>query len=441
LRSLVAALAAVAAVRAVVAAQQWIVDDDGPADFSYLQSAVDAYYVHSGDVILVRPGRYLGNVVVGSKDLVILSEAGPFATVLDAQGSGSAIVLTNRSAATRIEGFTVTGGRDQIGGGIYVYGGAPVITRNLIVDNEAVGGYLGYGYGGGIEVYSAAPTITHNVIRGNTALDGGGGIDVYYAGPSTSGTCCPRIERNTIVGNAVTSPSGRGGGILVFASAPVVGANVLLANHAAAGGGLFVEKVQGNPDVPDVTDDVFHGNVPDAADSSSGWRLPSSNREIDPRLGAGPGGDVWPRSNSPLLDALPSSTTTTDLSGAAAVQDSDLDGVAVADVGAIEGRGEITALSLSRHPDWPWVTVLAWDGLVSPAAHFHVLRSVDGPFVDDGGVCVAGPLGATTHTDGDVPDAEAAFYYLVAGHDVVLGSTGARSDGTPRPAAQPCPGE
>jgi hypothetical protein len=147
-------------------------------------------------------------VYLGGKDLRILSERGPFVTVLDAAGAGSVISLVNRTAATRIEGFTLTGGVDQTGGGIWILGGAPVVTRNVIEGNQAVGGTLGYGYGGGIEIYGSAATITRNVIRGNAALDGGGGIDLHYAGPGTPGTCVPSSRRTPSSRTSSVPPRG-----------------------------------------------------------------------------------------------------------------------------------------------------------------------------------------------------------------------------------------
>jgi hypothetical protein len=269
------------------AASTWIVDDDGPADFRSVQAAVYAGYVLSGDTLLVRPGVYRETVYLSAKNLVIRSEKGPAVTILDAEQGGSVVTLENRSAATRLEGFTLRNGSEQTGGGIFIVGGAPLITRNVIEGNQATGGAYGYGYGGGIEIYGAAPVITHNVIRGNRAVDGGGGIDVYYSGSSTPGTCCPVLAQNTIVDNFVTGPGGKGGGILVFASEPRIASSILAGNSAPLGGGLFVERVSGNGDLPDVTTNLLHANLPDAADSNAAWHLPTSNREADPRLGQG----------------------------------------------------------------------------------------------------------------------------------------------------------
>lgn len=426
--------ALILAASALAGAAEWIVDDDGPADFARIQDAINAFFVQPGDTILIRPGLYVETLYLGSKDLVVRSEAGPFATILDAREMGSAVSLLNRTSATRIEGLTIRNGRDQTGGGVYIYGGGPVLTRNVIAGNSAVGGFLGYGYGGGIEVYGSAAIITRNVIQGNTALDGGGGIDVYYSGPSTPGTCCPLIARNTILGNRVIAPTGIGGGILVAASEPRVDSCILSGNAAAAGGGLYVEKITGIPDAPDVAASLFFSNTPGDADGSGSYRLPASNRHADPRLGPGIWMEWWPRSDSPALDsAVTGLPAGADLTGLAAAADSDLDGAAAADIGAVENRGEITGLLLESDAGWPGGAILTWDGSINPAVVFNVYASDGDPFRLGAGFCFAAGLQAPTAADPSRPAAGTARYYLVTGRDAVEGGTGLRSDGTPRP--------
>jgi hypothetical protein len=426
--------ALILAASALAGAADWIVDVNGPADFTRIQDAVNAFFVQPGDTILVRPGLYFETLYLGSKDLVIRSEAGPFATILDAQEMGSAVSLIGRTSATRIEGLTIRNGRDETGGGVYIYGGGPVLTRNVITGNSAAGGFLGYGYGGGIEVYGSAAIITRNVIQGNTALDGGGGIDVYYSGPSTPGTCCPLIAQNTIVGNRVTAPTGIGGGILVAASEPRVASCVLSGNAAAAGGGLYVDKITGIADAPDAATNIFYSNTPGDADSNGSFHLTASNRHADPRLGPGSWMVWWPRSDSPALDAaemgLPAGA---DLTGFPAAADSDLDGAAAADIGAVENRGEITGLLLASDPGWTGGAILTWDMSINPAVVFNVYASDGDPFRFGDGFCLAAGLQAPTLEDPSRPPAGSVRYYLVTGRDAAEGSTGLRSDGTPRP--------
>jgi hypothetical protein len=351
---------------------------------------------------------------------------------------GSVLSLENRSAATRIEGFTITGGVSDNGGGIWILGGAPVITRNVIEGNSAVGGFLGYGYGGGIEIYSAAPVITRNVIRDNTARDGGGGIDVYYAGPSTAGTCCPLLAQNTVVDNTVTGPAGLGGGILSSASEPHVSSCIVAGNRAASGGGIFVERL-GNHDEAVVASSIFFGNLPDDAAANSPWRLPASNRQVDPRLGQGTFAAFWPRFDSPALDAAePGLGAETDLAGTCVSCDGDLDGAALPDIGALEARGEVTGLTVSTDSVVPWAARLTWDGSINPSVRFHVYSSDGDPFAADGGDCLGASLDATYLVDERVLGPDTARFYLVVGSDAVEGPRGWRSDGTPRPDEPSC---
>ena len=433
-----ATLAALCVLHAAVAAQ-WTVDDDAPADFPSIQHAINAPYVLSGDTLLVKPGHYRGYVFLASKDLVIRSEAGPFVTILDGQGSGSVVSLQERSSATILEGFTITGGRDQQGGGIWIYGGGPVVTRNHIRGNAAIGGFLGYGYGGGIEIYGSAAVVTRNVIRGNTALDGGGGIDVYYAGPSTPQTCCPVLSENTIVDNVVTNPGGMGGGILAFGSAPRITSSIVSGNQAVRGGGLFVYKPQGINDAPDATVNLFFANSPDDSDSTGGFHLPPSNRHQDPRLGPGPWIDLWPRSDSPALDAAEANApAAADLTGTLQPLDSDLNGTAVADIGALEGRGEITGLTLARVSWDPAAAEISWDDTVNPSEVFHLYTQDGDPFRTSGGVCLASSLTVTWFIDSTAPARGQARFYLVTGRGVDEGPRGFRSDGSPRPSSPSC---
>jgi hypothetical protein len=440
-RRAVSAAVALLAALAGAGATEWIVDDNGPADFATIQAAINAVYVQPGDTIRVRPGLYHGTVYLGSKDLVIRSDAGPFVTILDAEEAGSVVMLYNRTAATRIEGFTVRNGVDQTGGGLYIYGGGPIVTRNIIMGNRAVGGYLGYGYGGGIEVYGSAPVITRNLIIGNTALDGGGGIDVYYSGPSTPGTCCPVIAQNTILDNRVTSASGIGGGILVAGAEPLVASCILSGNEAADGGGLYVDRMQGIPDEPDVTANLLFSNLPQDAASNGSFHLSNSNRHLDPRLGPGNGTGSWPRSDSPALDAagtgLPAGS---DLGGLPAPSDSDLNGGAAGDIGALENRGEITGLTLSQDPDLAGSAVLTWDDSVNPEVVFNVYASDDDPFRTGGGLCLGSGLTNPFFTDPSPPAPGSIRFYLITGRAVLEGSAGLRSDGTPRPVGGACGG-
>ena len=79
------------------------------------QASINAAYAaaQSGYTILVAPGEYRESLLIQGKNVVIRSEEGPSRTTI--RGNGNQPVLqiqgTAITRATRIEGFTVTGGR------------------------------------------------------------------------------------------------------------------------------------------------------------------------------------------------------------------------------------------------------------------------------------------------------------------------------------------
>ncbi|MDP6601731.1 MAG: right-handed parallel beta-helix repeat-containing protein, partial [Phycisphaerales bacterium] len=152
----------------------WTVDDNGPADFSSIQDAVDA--ASSGDVILVAPGTYTstGDEVVKTpgKAITLRATGTPEETILDGEGARRVVRCSSEEGAdTIIEGFTITGGfNDNFGGGIYCSSNSnPTITDCTISGNTATGTYS---RGGGIYCDSSSPTISGCTILDNTANDG-----------------------------------------------------------------------------------------------------------------------------------------------------------------------------------------------------------------------------------------------------------------------------
>ena len=77
--------------------------------------------------------------MVMDKAVTIKSIAGPASTILNGSGGGS-VVIFNSSAQrdTILDGFTITNGWAEYGGGIVCLENAsPSIKNNLIVDNKA----------------------------------------------------------------------------------------------------------------------------------------------------------------------------------------------------------------------------------------------------------------------------------------------------------------
>ena len=148
-----------------------LVTIEGGATFSSdLQAAIDA--AAPGAVLTVCPGTY-GPIEVW-KSLQISGLEDAASTIIDAGGSGSAVLVTGGSV--ELDDLTVTGGAGQalgsalrVGGGVYVAGGGVLVARRVVVTGNAVDGSGGGIYATG-EVLLEDSLIYDNAAR----LDGGG---------------------------------------------------------------------------------------------------------------------------------------------------------------------------------------------------------------------------------------------------------------------------
>ena len=114
------------------------VDDDGPADFSSIQVAVNA--ASPGATIIVRNGTYTENVDV-DRAVTIISESGPEHTEVKAANSKDSVFYVTADAVN-ISGFSVSGGSELFSyssyatAGIWLYGVKDCnISENVLSDN------------------------------------------------------------------------------------------------------------------------------------------------------------------------------------------------------------------------------------------------------------------------------------------------------------------
>jgi len=143
-----------------------------PGQYPTIQQAINAAY--RGDTILVAAGTYNENIAFGGKNLQLTSldpddpdtVAG---TIIQGDGSTSVVTLAGSENPTcRLEGFTITGGGNAVGGGgVFGNGCTATISRCTITGNVAQ-------YGGGLG--SCDGLVERCAITANTASQYGGGL-------------------------------------------------------------------------------------------------------------------------------------------------------------------------------------------------------------------------------------------------------------------------
>ena len=209
----------------------------------------------AGEEVWVADGIYYERITLVSGVGVYGSFAGTEGVRSRLARSGATSILDGEQIAgvvtadtvtdARIDGFTITGGKDALfggggirclnsglvieqnviignrsswgGGGIYCDGCSAGILRNRILHNIADGGMNA---GGGVYSWGSTITLASNVIAGNSAYSQGGGI---YSEDSTAA-----IVNNTIVANG----SGEGGGIYLWYGSPTLTNNIVAFNSS-----------------------------------------------------------------------------------------------------------------------------------------------------------------------------------------------------------------
>jgi parallel beta-helix repeat protein len=118
------------------ASAAWTVDDDGPADFSSIQDAIDSPQLVDGDTVFVHSGTYYERVVINKA--ISLVGADSSSTIIDGEELDNCITL-NQVNGGEIKNFTVKNGSR----GIMLRACEDiVIDGNVILENDDSGLYL-----------------------------------------------------------------------------------------------------------------------------------------------------------------------------------------------------------------------------------------------------------------------------------------------------------
>lgn len=132
------------------------VDDDGTADYTHIQDAIDAAV--DGDTVYVYSGKYDEHVVLSSKSITLQGEDKD-STIIDAGGDGTALFI-NATHDVSVSGFTFqnSGKRTWIEAGVHVHDSSNCMIRDNII----------FDCGFGINVFPCSYiTISENTMKNN----------------------------------------------------------------------------------------------------------------------------------------------------------------------------------------------------------------------------------------------------------------------------------
>jgi len=201
---------------------KWTVDDDGPANFTRIQDAINSSLVTDGDIIYVYNGIYNENIIV-NKTVSLIGEHRETA-IIDGGGTGNviSIVVSNVS----VNGFTIKKSGPLPNSGILIdpYTNGNNISNNKIIDNSQGIRFGDFSRnniicdnnisnnGDGIILYrSSNNVVSRNVISYNDNV----GISFYYPGDNSirdnnisdnsDGIYLYSSSNNEVSGNTISS--------------------------------------------------------------------------------------------------------------------------------------------------------------------------------------------------------------------------------------------
>jgi hypothetical protein len=376
------------------------VDDDGPADFNDIQSAIDD--ASNGDVVVVNPGMYTGP---GNDDIRFMGKAITVqsidpndpaivaGTVIDCGGMSRPGITFRygEGPGSFLAGLTVTNCHARRFATVYCNGSSPTIANCMFRDNS------GAESGGIYCSTNASPTIVNCIFSENHATRGGA-IRSRNSSPSLigciftrnsalgSGGAVDNSERSSVnMTNCVfagNSGGQYGGGIYDYGSDANLVNCTFSGNFAQDGNAVSNNSYAGHPSSVQMTNCVLWDGGNEIYDDGGstvtitysdiqGGYVGEGNIDADPCFAFF--GDYHLLAGSLCIDAGTNTPLgglpTTDIDGNPRPLDGDGDGNSIADMGAYE-----------YNPNSPSIAVSAWyssyiEGFTSPSQTLLIRNS------------------------------------------------------------------
>lgn len=149
----------------------WRIKPDGSGDAPTIQAGI--ILASAGDTVLVEQGTYCEYGISLGSGICLRSETGEAdCAIIDAQHIDRVMRCYSVNSQTAVEGFTLTNGIAEDGGGLYcVDESSPTFSNCLFIDNSASWD------GGGVYCSDwSYLTLIDCTIKGNSAYNGGSGI-------------------------------------------------------------------------------------------------------------------------------------------------------------------------------------------------------------------------------------------------------------------------
>jgi len=293
-----------------------------PEDYASVAAAVDAAV--PGEPIRIAAGTWPARLHLDGRALTLLG-AGRDQTLLDAEQLDR-VITASQSEVLRLEGLTLTGGVGELGGAVFLSGGAATLTDVAVRDNLSV-------QGGAVYAVGATLTLEQSAFTGNEASRYGGALSL-----DRSDTLARQV---VFAGNRARTLNG--GAVYASMSPLELDQIVFHDNSALYGGALYITGSSTSPTPATMS----HVTATLNRATMGGGFVRLSTQALDVRdsvIAHTPSGSAvylssasagtYTQSSSILFDSVPKHTTnTTDPTGASGNLDADPRLAAISDDG------------------------------------------------------------------------------------------------------------